>query len=104
MPIPRLTRRFSFLCSLYLFNPMTTTINAPTELKTFQVSYRVVSYYDIQVERPANITEEELIASITRDEALGGNGEESGGWDGLKEAWRTQDVSLILDEDGDQAF
>ncbi len=74
----------------------------PTETKTFTVSYRVVSYYDIQVERPADITEEDLIASINRDDLS--DGEETGGWDGLKEAWRNSDVSLILDEDGEQVF
>jgi hypothetical protein len=78
------------------------TTSTKTETKTFYVSYRVVSYFGVYVERDANITQEELIKSITKDELF--TGEADGEWDGLKDAWREGDVSYIRNEDGDDAF
>jgi hypothetical protein len=77
------------------------TTSTKTETKTFSIFYRVVSDYIVEVERDANITEDELLKSITKDELL--TGEESGGWDGLKHAWREGDTSCI-NIDGDDAF
>ena len=70
------------------------------DTRTYQVSFMVNSYWNVFVDRPADITREELLNSITRDDLT--SGDESGGWDGLKEAWRNGDVSLILDEQGEE--
>ena len=78
------------------------TTSTQTDLKTFSISYRVVSYHYVQVDRPADITQAELLKSITKDELV--SGEEDGGWDGLKDAWRQGDVSYIQDEKGNDAF
>ena len=68
--------------------------------RTYVISYEVTTYYDVPVERPADITEDELLSSITRQELW--NAQETGDGDGLKEAVREKRVSLILDEEGEQ--
>tara|TARA_Y100000766_G_C18663054_1_gene486180 strand:+ start:323 stop:553 length:231 start_codon:yes stop_codon:yes gene_type:complete len=72
-----------------------------TATKTFRVAYSCTFYYDVEVERPADITEEELIESISLEEFRTG---EDSGYNGVKEAWREKSVSLILDENGESAF
>ena len=71
-----------------------------SDTRRYQVSYFVTSYWNVYVDRPVDITEEELLNSITRDDLS--SGEETGGWDGLKLAWRNGDVSLILDDEGEE--
>ena len=71
-----------------------------SDTRTYRVSYEVTSYYDVYVDRPVDITQEELISSITRHDLS--SGEEVAHWDGLKDAWRKRNVSLILDEEGDE--
>ena len=71
-----------------------------SDTRTYQVSFLVHTYHDVYVERPVDITEDELLASISRDDMA--NGEPSGGWDEVKEAWREKRVSLILDEEGEE--
>ena len=71
-----------------------------SDTRRYQVSYFVTSYWLVYVDRPVDITEEELINSITRDDLC--SGEETGGWDGLKSAWHNRDVSLILDDEGEE--
>ena len=68
----------------------------------YTVSYNVGMYYDVTVERPADMSPKEIIESITRDEVASGNLE--GGWDEVKEAWRNDTVSLIYDQDGNQVY
>lgn len=63
----------------------------------YTVSYIVTSYYTLVVERPDDIDVNDIPASITRDELMGGD--ESGGWDGLKDAWRNQDISFVATEE-----
>ena len=69
--------------------------------RVYHVSYVVDAYHDVYVERPVDITEDELLASITRDDLA--NGEPAGhGWDEVKDAWRKKAVSHILDEEGEE--
>ena len=66
--------------------------------RIYRIEYPVTSYYQVTVERPVDITEEELLASVTRDDLA--NGEDvSDGWDMLKDAAREGNYSCILDED-----
>ena len=70
-----------------------------SDTRTYNVSYEVTCYFDVYVERPADISKDELLDSITRDEIRGA--ERSGDGDDVLEAWRSKSVSLILDEEGD---
>jgi hypothetical protein len=78
------------------------TTSTKTETKQFYISYCVVSSFGLYVERDANITKEELLESITRDDLH--TGEADGEWDGLKDAWREGCVNCIYDEGGNDAF
>jgi hypothetical protein len=68
--------------------------------RRYQISYKVTSYYDVYVTRPTDITEDELLNSITFQEGM--NDQRSGDGDDLKEAIRDKNVSLILDEEGEE--
>lgn len=68
--------------------------------RTYQVSYEVKSYFDVYVERPADISKDELLNSITRDEAR--TAERSGDGDDVLSAIRSKSVSLILDDEGEE--
>ena len=69
----------------------------------YTVSYRMESYYDVKVIRPAGLSAQEVIASLTFDDIRDGTPHEFG-WDEVKDAWRNEDISLIYDEYGDQIF
>lgn len=71
-----------------------------SDTRTYQVSYEVTSYVEVFVDAPVDITREELLKSVTKDDLVAG--EESGHWDALKAAWRNDNVSLILDEEGEE--
>ena len=83
----------------------TTTTPATT---TYKIEYAVPCYYEIEVERPVGITQDELLQSITREVFDNTDGELRDWYGALKDAWRTDDVSCIemTDEDGEfqQAF
>ena len=64
-------------------------------MKTFIVRYPVTTYYAVEVERPEGITEEELLASVTREELTSGEPQEDCAWDTLKEAWRDCDGEVF---------
>ena len=81
---------------------ITMTTATKTETKEFILCYKVPCYTRVTVTRPANITEQELIDSITRDEMA--DCEEFGSWDDLKEAWRDQSVVEIMDSNYDTVF
>lgn len=69
-------------------------------MKTFIVRYPVVTYCAVEVERDENITEEELLASITRDDLAAGESQDDCAWDSLKAAWREADAECyVYDED-----
>ncbi len=60
-----------------------------TETKTFVVSFNVSYSVDVYVERPANITKDELQKSLTRDEVFtAADDNEMAPYEGLKSAWR----------------
>ena len=83
-----------------------TNATAP-ETKTFIVRYPVTSYHEVEVERDANITEEALLESVTRDDLMRGDTDDSGAWDSLKSSWRDSDAEVMVEgEDGcrDYAF
>ena len=71
-----------------------------SDTRTYQVSYEVTSYFDVYVERPADISKDELLESITRNEAS--TAERSGDGDDVLSAIRSKNVSLILDEEGEE--
>jgi hypothetical protein len=81
---------------------MTTAAPVKTEDKTFVVSYRIVSTHQVTVTRPADITEDELIESITSDDIA--NGEPMMGWDDVKEAWSQETIDGIYDENFELLF
>ncbi len=70
-----------------------------TQTKTFIVRYPVTTYIDVEVQRPSDITEEELLNIIDKDELVNGVENDEGGWDSLKSAWRDGSPDVILDED-----
>ncbi len=58
-----------------------------TTKQTYTLHYSVSTTYVVEVERDADISEEALLSSITRDElAQATEGEDV--WGNLKEAWR----------------
>ena len=71
-----------------------------SDTRRFNISYAVTAYFDIYVDRPADISEDDLLNSITRDEAR--TAERSGDGDDVLEAVRSKSVSLILDEEGEE--
>ena len=69
--------------------------------RTYRIQYPVTTYYEVCVVRDVDITEDDLLKSVTRTELA--NGEEIGdAWDALKDAARECNVSLILDRDGEE--
>ena len=70
--------------------------------KTFIVRYAVTTINEISVERPVDITEEELRESITKDDLFEGDCEVT--WDDVKDAWVNDNVAAIYDEDYNKAF
>ena len=68
----------------------------------YTVSYAVTCFNDVIINRPSDMTAQEIIESVTRDEMA--SGEMTAEWDGCKEAWRQQTVSLIYDEYGNQVY
>ena len=82
---------------------MTNSTATKTDTKTFTIRYIVTGYYDVEVERPADITKEELLNSVDRDELMSGEENSDSAWDNLKAAWREGDAD-IYDEDWDLLF
>ena len=60
-----------------------------TGTKKFTINYPMTVYVVVEVERPANITEEDLLASITKDDLANAPVNDSNSWDSLKEEWRS---------------
>ena len=71
-----------------------------SDTRRYQVSYEVTSYFDIYVERPVDISKDELLNSITRNEVA--TAERSGDGDDVRDAVRSKNVSLILDDEGEE--
>ena len=80
----------------------TDAASTSADTQTFMVSYRMVVYNNVRVERPADITEEDLIASISKDDIVNGDCEVT--WDDVKAAWQDNDISAIYDEDFNEVF
>ena len=79
---------------------MTTQTLQSTSTKTFVVRYEVTTYHAVEVERPENITEEDLLSSITRDELMSGEVQNDCAWDSLKSSWRDGNAAVyVYDED-----
>ena len=72
------------------------------EDKEFIVSFRVVGVYDVRVTRPADISQEDLLASITHIDMA--NGESETSWDDVKAAWRNNAVAAIYDAEFEELF
>ena len=74
--------------------------------KEFIIRYETTTYTYVSVERDANITEKELLDSITRTELDAGSYEDDGVWDQLKEAWRSAEPGMfsITDDDYNEQF
>ena len=70
-----------------------------TTSKTFIVRYPVTTYIDVEVERPSDISREELLTSISKDDLINGDTIDEGAWDSLKSAWREGYADWICDED-----
>ena len=70
-----------------------------SDTRIYNLSYEVTSYFDIYVERPVDISKDELLNSITRNEVA--TAERSGDGDDVRDAVRSKNISLILDEEGD---
>jgi hypothetical protein len=64
-------------------NQMTITT---TKTQTFVIEYELRVPYRVEVERPADITQDDLYKSITRDELS--TGEPGNLYDATKDAWR----------------
>jgi len=78
-----------------------------TTKQTYTLHYSVSTTYVVEVERDADISEEALLSSITRDELEEAvEGEDM--WGNLKEAWRAaspRDGSVfITDEEGNALY
>ena len=75
------------------------TTSTSTQTKTFIVRYPVTTYIDVEVTRPSDITEKELLTSIDRNELVNGVEQNDCAWDSLKSSWRDCAPDVILDED-----
>ena len=65
---------------------MTTSAPTKTDTKVFNITYTYTAYHRVSVERPSDISEEELLSSITYDELA--SGEDVGDpWSDLKDEW-----------------
>ena len=74
--------------------------NATATKKTFIVRYPVVTYHAVEVERDANITEEELLDSISKSDLMAGEAQDDCAWDSIKSAWREGEADIyVYDED-----
>ena len=78
--------------------PMTTA----TQTKTFIIRYPVSTYHEVCVERPADISEEELLGSISRQDLTNGMHCDDDAWDSVKDAWREGKADYICDEEYDE--
>ncbi|QNI53353.1 hypothetical protein SynBIOSE41_00821 [Synechococcus sp. BIOS-E4-1] len=76
---------------------MTTTISA-TEIETFTVTYRVDTYFTVDVERPTGTDVDAVIASVTASE-LASAEEVQGTVEGLEDARLSQDVVRVVNQD-----
>ena len=76
------------------------TTSTATQTKTFLVRYPVTTYHAVEVERDTNISEEDLLKSITRTELTAGERQDDCAWDSLKSSWREGDAEVfVYDED-----
>lgn len=75
-----------------------------TATKKFIVRYPVTVYQDVEVERPEDITREDLINSITRTELAEGTPQDDCGWDSLKDRWRDGDAEAVYVYDEDDCY
>ena len=63
------------------------TTATTTKTQTYRITIPFTSWTTIEVERPEDISELELLKSITREELA--NGEDDGdSWSSLKDSWR----------------
>ena len=72
----------------------------PVETQTFVVAYRMEVYNYVRVVRPVDITRDDLLLSIDKDDIA--NGECETTWDDVKSAWRNNDISGIYNEEFDE--
>ena len=70
-----------------------------TQTKTFIIRYPISSFHEVCVERPSDISEDELLGSISRQDLINGSQFDGGVWDSLKDAWREGNADYICDED-----
>ena len=49
------------------------TTSTPIQAKTFIVRYPVVTYIDVELERSSDITREDLIESLSKDDLVNGD-------------------------------
>ena len=84
---------------------MTTSTPTKTETQVFNITYTYTAYHSVSVERPSDISEEELLSSITRDELASGS-DSGDAWSSLKDSWReSQPGQLdITDEEMEPLF
>ena len=88
----------------------TPVVKAPTinedGTAEFTIRYELKSYWYVTVDRDPNITEEDLLASIDKDELLSGEENSDSAWDELKDAWANAGVGelYITNADGDEMF
>jgi hypothetical protein len=77
-----------------------------TKTKKFTIHYPVTTIHQVTIERAEDITEEELLQSVTRDDLVGGHPDHSGIWDSIKDSWRNSEPGdcYISDDEGEQLF
>lgn len=85
---------------------MTTETLTKTGTKTFVIQYPVTSYTQVTIERSSDISEEDLLKSVTKDDLVSGYHDQENSWDSLKDSWRESVPGdlFITDEVGDQLF
>ena len=70
----------------------------------YRIQYPVTVYHEVRVDRPVDITKDDLLNSITRDD-LANSEEVSDTWYLLKSAAQDPSDAYIVDEEGnDVAF
>ena len=67
-------------------------------MKTFIIRYPVVTYHNVTVVRDENITEDDLLDGITREELEEGESDTDCAWDTLKDAWREMNGEVFDEE------
>ena len=69
--------------------------------RIYRIQYPVTSFHEVRVSRPVDITEADLLTSVTRDD-LANSEEVTDTWDILKDVAGEGTYDLILDEEGEE--